>query len=137
MSVLQLFYRLAVTKGDRWCGEGGGWTGILGLAYAYCGIWNDWPMGTCCITQRTLHNILWWSIWENNLKNNGCLYMYSWITLLYSKNYHNIVNQLHFKKNFKKWKKFCSNPNAFDRYSQILTVIKKSDSLPKFKFKWN
>ena len=35
-----------------------GWTEGLGLAYAYCGIWNDWPMGTCCIVQGTLCTIL-------------------------------------------------------------------------------
>ena len=36
----------------------GVWTEGLGLAYALCGIQNDWPMGTCCIAQRTLHNII-------------------------------------------------------------------------------
>ena len=30
-------------------GTGGGkeWTGGLGLAYAYCGMWNECPTGTC------------------------------------------------------------------------------------------
>ena len=23
-----------------------GWTRVLGLAYAHCGIWDDWPTGT-------------------------------------------------------------------------------------------
>ena len=27
-------------------GRGERWTGGLGLAYAQCGIWNDWLMGT-------------------------------------------------------------------------------------------
>ena len=31
-------------------------------------------------------------MWENNLKKNGCVYMYNWI----SRNYHNIVHQLLF-----------------------------------------
>ena len=39
-------------------GGGEGQTGGLGLAYAHCGIWNDWPMGTCYKAQRTLLNIL-------------------------------------------------------------------------------
>ena len=41
--------------------EGGGEGGIGGLrfAYSHCGIWNDWPIGTCCIAQGTLPNILW------------------------------------------------------------------------------
>ena len=33
---------------------------------------------------------------EKNMKKN--IYMYNWITLLYSRNYHNIVSQLYFKK---------------------------------------
>ena len=44
-------------------GTGGGgwdrWTRSLGLACAHCGIWNDWPVGTCCIAQGTLRNVLW------------------------------------------------------------------------------
>ena len=79
--------------------EGEGWTGGLGLAYVHCGIWNDWPTATCCIAQGTLHNILWQSIWEKNLKR-----MDIWITLLYSRNY-NIVNHLYFNKIFKNGKK--------------------------------
>ena len=35
--------------------------------------------------------MLGWSRWEKNLKEKGCIYMYNWITLLYSSNYHNIV----------------------------------------------
>ena len=30
----------------KWAG-GGVWTGDLRLVYAHCGIWDDWPMGTC------------------------------------------------------------------------------------------
>ena len=29
------------------------------LVYAPWGIWNAWPMETCCIAQRTLPSILW------------------------------------------------------------------------------
>ena len=71
---------------------GKGQTRGLGLAYAYWGIRNDWPTGICCITQGTLLDILWWSMWEKNPKENGCVYMYNWITLLYRRNYQNIVN---------------------------------------------
>ena len=40
-------------------------------------------------------------MWEKTLKKN--VYMYNWVTLLYSRNYHhNIVNQLHFNKPLKK-----------------------------------
>ena len=34
------------------------WIGSLGLAYAYCGIGNDWPVGTCYIILETLPYIL-------------------------------------------------------------------------------
>ena len=44
-------------KGDMLMG-GKGWTGDLGLAYAHCGTWNGWPVGTCCVAQGTLPNIL-------------------------------------------------------------------------------
>ena len=47
--------KLMVTKED---GVGKGWTGSLGLAYAHCGMWNDWSMRTCSVAQGTLHNIL-------------------------------------------------------------------------------
>ena len=61
--------------------------------------------GTCHIAQRTLLNTLWWSMWEKNMKENGCVYMYNWIALLYSKNYHKLVNQLYFNKTSKNEKK--------------------------------
>ena len=44
--------------GWGWGGGGEGWAGCLGLARAHGGIWNDWPMGTCCTAQRILPNIL-------------------------------------------------------------------------------
>ena len=56
-------------------GVSGGMDWGLGLAYAHCGKRNDWPTGTCSTEQGTLLNILWWSIWEKNLKKNGCAYM--------------------------------------------------------------
>ena len=41
---------------------------------------------TNCIAQRTLLNILFKTIWEKNLKKHEYVYMYSWITLLYTQN---------------------------------------------------
>ena len=35
---------------------------------------------------------------EKNLKEKGCMYMQDRITLLYRKNYYNLVNQLNSKK---------------------------------------
>ena len=55
----------------KWTAVGGGIAGGLGLEYAHCGtgglgleyahcgtLWNDCPMGICCIAQGTLLNIL-------------------------------------------------------------------------------
>ena len=42
---------------------------------------------------------------EKNLKKNECVYMYNWITLLYSRNYYNIVNEPYFNKTLKNRKK--------------------------------
>ena len=87
-------------KGGR---LGGRWTGGLGLADAHCGIWNDWPMNFC-ITQGTLpifcDNQCGKRIWK---RMNVCTCVIE--SLLYSRNYHNIVNQLYFNKTWKKWKK--------------------------------
>ena len=46
---------------------------------------------------------------EKNLKKNGCVYVYNWITLLYSRNYHNIVNQLYFNKTLRIKKRIKRN----------------------------
>ena len=82
-------------QGDRLIGG-------LGLEYVQYCIWNGWPTGTSCIAQGTLRDILWWPLWEKiNLKKNGCVYMYNWITLLHSRNYWNIASHLHFNKTLK------------------------------------
>ena len=62
------------TKEDRWRV---GWTGGFGLTHAHCSIGNVWPTGTYCIAKGTLPNILWWSMWEKNMKKNGCTDMYN------------------------------------------------------------
>ena len=98
--IVTYFHRLQKTYGYQ-RGRGGWWAGDLGLVYAYCGILNDWTMGTCYIAQRTLPNILCWTTWEKSMKENGCVFMYNWITLLYIRNYQSIVNQLYFNKTLK------------------------------------
>ena len=44
-------------------------------------------------------------MWKENLKENVCVYMYNWTTSLYSRNHHNLVNQLCFNKTLEneKW----------------------------------
>ena len=39
-------------------------------------------------------------MWGKNLKENGFVYVDDGITLLYSRNYHDLVNQLHLNKTF-------------------------------------
>ena len=39
---------------------------------------------------------------EKNLRENGYVYLYDWVTLVYSRNYCSLINQLYLNKNFKK-----------------------------------
>ena len=41
-------------------------------------------------------------MWEKNLRENGYMYTYERTSLLYSRNDHNLVNQLYFNKTSKK-----------------------------------
>ena len=43
-------------------------------------------------------------MWEKSSKENGCVYMYNWITLLY-RSYHNLIHQLYFNETSKMRKK--------------------------------
>ena len=43
-------------------------------------------------------------MWEKSLKENGCVYMYNWITLLH-RSYHNLIHQLYFNETSKMRKK--------------------------------
>ena len=51
------------------------------------------------LQHRELYPIFWDNLYG---KKNGCVSVYNWITLLYSRNHHNIVNQLYLNK-----LKFC------------------------------
>ena len=74
--------------------EGVGWTGNLGLIDAnYC-LWNELAMRSCCIVQGTISSHLWWNLMEDNMRKIMYVYMYDWVTLLCSRNWQNIVNQL-------------------------------------------
>ena len=62
----ELIYRTEIDsqtlKTNLWfpkgTGEGLGWIKGLGLVYANCGTWNEWPMETCYRAQGTLPNSL-------------------------------------------------------------------------------
>ena len=42
------------------------------------------------------------TMWEKNLREDGCVCMYDWVTLLCSRNYLDLVNDLYFNKTKKK-----------------------------------
>ena len=48
---------------------------------------------------------MWQPGWDGNLGENGYIYVYGWILLLFTWNYHNIVNQLNPNIKFKKKKR--------------------------------
>ena len=90
--------KLTVTKGDRW-GKGemdwGFGTGIYTLRY------TEWLANgdLLCNTENSpQYSMIIYG--KKNLKENGCVCMYNWIALLYSRNYHNIVDWLYFNKTF-------------------------------------
>ena len=57
----------------------------------------------------TLQNVMWQPGWEGSLGENGYMYMYDWVSLLFTWNYHNIVNWLSFQYKIKSFKKGSRN----------------------------
>ena len=47
-----------------------------------------------CIAHGILLNVMWQPGWKGSLGENGYMYMYGWVAMLYTWNYHNIVNWL-------------------------------------------
>ena len=79
----------------------GGWAGGIGLASAHCGLWNDWPAGTCCRAQGALPNIPRSSLWEKNPKENRCVSVENRLPVLHSRHDQNLGHQLHLKATLK------------------------------------
>ena len=46
------------------------------------------------IAQGTLLDVMWQPGWEGSLGENGYMYMYVWVPMLFSWNDYNIVSQL-------------------------------------------
>ena len=66
--------------------------------------WTTKTRRTYCIEEGTLLSSLW-PIWEKNLKSKCIyIYIYNWITLLYTWNEHSIVNILQKKFFLSLWK---------------------------------
>ena len=70
-----------------------------GLTYIHDYVQSGWLVGIYCKAQRTLLSALWWSKWEGNAKKGGHMYTYSWLTLQYCRNSHNVGKQLYSNKN--------------------------------------
>ena len=51
------------------------------------------------VQHRELHPISWDRTWRKILREKECTYMYDWVTMLYSINWYNTVNQLYSNKN--------------------------------------
>ena len=62
--VIEFENKLTVTREDEWRE---GWNGGMELAYAHNGIWNNWPMGTCCIVHRELHTIFCNNLYQKRI----------------------------------------------------------------------
>ena len=62
---------------------------------------------------------------EKNIYKRECLYVYNWVTLLYSRDWHNIANQLYFNKKIKLKKSYL-----WQIHSQHNTEQWKAESLP-------
>ena len=82
----------------------GGWGG--GRWWDELGVW-DWHVHTAVVKIDNWQGLLYstgnaaqYPIINHNGKEYGkeCMHMYNWITLLYSRNEHNILNQLYFNK---------------------------------------
>ena len=61
-------------------GYGEGWIGSLGLAYAHCGIQNDWPTEEllCSIGNSTHHSVIIY-VGKESEKEWMCVYIYIYI----------------------------------------------------------
>ena len=82
-------------------GEGGGGREGLGFGIGICTLrYMEWlASGTCWIAQGTLANILWWSMWEKNLKRMDVCTCVCVFFVEQKLSYH--VNQLYFHKTLK------------------------------------
>ena len=104
-----------------------------------------------CTAQRTISTLLGYYMMEDRMRKS--IYMNSWVTMLYSRNWHNTVNQLHTlikispkpktkKRRLGKIKKACprlhrgyenQNPRQICRDSKMNLSTKPHYQLPRGK----
>ena len=64
--------------------------------YMYTWLYLKWIINrTYCVAKEILLNVMWHLGWEWGLEKNGHMYTYGWVALLFTWNYHNIVNWLY------------------------------------------
>ena len=75
--------------------------------------------------QGTLFNVMRQPEWERRLGENGYIYMYGWVPLLSTWNYHNIVNQLYPNIKLKVKKKTQNNKKILkEKHVKIKILLK-------------
>ena len=84
-----------------------------------CGMTGQWGPA---LVHRELYPVSCDHLWEENLREHGHMCMYGCVTLLYSRNYHNLVNQLYFKK---KWK--CKGEDCLQSLISLGVYLMESD----------
>ena len=70
------------------------------------------------VQHRELYPVSWDRPWEKTVWEKDCVCMYDWVTMLYSRNWHNAVNQLY--NNLKRKKK---NSISTQRYTVRVKVL--------------
>ena len=75
-------------QGEEWRGEVVRELGISMFTLLYL----KWMTNTA---QGTLLNVTWQPGWEESLGENGYMYMYGWVSLLSTWNYHDIISWLY------------------------------------------
>ena len=93
--------RLVLTAG----GGEGSWIGRLGLAYIHYHMQSRYLVGSYCRVQELsvglCDNLGGMGVgWKRGSRGRGHMYSYSWFSLLYSRNQHDIVKQLSFNWRF-------------------------------------
>ena len=112
-----------VTRGEVW-GEGlvrESWMDVSTLPYL------RWKTNkVLLLAWGTLLSVMWQHGWEESLGENGYMYMYGWVPLLFTLNYHNTVNQLN--SNTEQKELFKKAPDATDNFHGTIQTFRVQPS---------
>ena len=85
-------------RGWTYSGPGEGWREGIVREFGmdiYTLLYLEWITDKDCIAPGILLHVTWQPGWEGSLGENAYMYMYGWIPLLSTWNYHNIVSWLY------------------------------------------